>query len=98
MEQIVIESTLLDEWLRTAFVDGDGEAFLPCGAFDDELKAMLCISHDGVPMVRHDGHIYAPASWLAKEYPRHAEAIGTIAGKIAREMRESEARDGDTRI
>jgi len=83
VEQIVIESPVLDEWLRTAFMDDDGEAFLPCGAFGDELKAFLCISHDGVPIVRHEGHIYAPASWLATEHPRHAQAIDAIAAKIA---------------
>ena len=82
MDQIVIESPLLQEWLQTAFVDDDGQVFLPCGAFDNELKALLCIAHDGVPLVRHEGHIYASASWLAKEYPRYAETIGAIAAKV----------------
>ena len=86
MEQIVIESPLLDQWLRTAFVDDDGQVFLPCGAFGNELKALLCISHDGVALVRHEGHIYAPVSWLAREYPRYAKAIDTIVARIAREM------------
>ena len=86
MEQIVIESPLLEQWLRTALVDDHGRVFLPCGAFDNELKALLCISHDGVPIVRHEGHVYAPASWLAKEYPRHAQAIDTIADKVSREV------------
>ena len=82
MEQIVIESPLLEQWLRTAFVDDHGRVFLPCGAFDNELTALLCILHDGVPMVRHEGHLYAPASWLAGEYPRYAGAIDTITARI----------------
>ena len=86
MEQIVIESPLLEEWLRTALVDDHGEVFLPCGAFDNELKAMLCISHDGVPMFRHEGHIYAPVSWLTREYPRYAKAIDTIAAKVVNQV------------
>ena len=90
MRQIVIESPLLEEWLRTAFVDDRGRVFLPCGAFDNELEALLCISHDGVPMVRHEGHVYAPSSWLAREYPRHAQAIDTIAAIVAREVQPSE--------
>ena len=30
VQQIVIESPLLEQWLRTAFLDDDGQAFLPC--------------------------------------------------------------------
>ena len=95
MEQIVIESPLLEKWLRIAFVDDHGQVFLPCGAFDNELKALLCISHDGVPVVRHEGHIYAPASWLAKEYPRYAQAIDTIAVNIAQKMQAAELSECD---
>ena len=82
MNQIVIEAPLLDGWLRTAFLDDAGQVFLPCGAFGNELKALLCIAYDGVPTVQHEGHVYAPASWLAKEHPRDAKAIGAIAANI----------------
>ena len=82
MEQIVIENPLLEEWMRTAFVDDHGRVFLPCGAFGNELEALLCLSHDGAVMVRHERHIYAPTSWLAKEYPRYAQAIDAIAAKV----------------
>jgi len=83
MRQIVIEGKRLAKWLRTAFEDDCGVVFLPCGAFDNELKAMLCLGYDVAPVIQHDGHIYAPASWLAQEYPRHAEAIHTIVARIA---------------
>jgi hypothetical protein len=82
MEEVkgfVIESDLLPEWLRAFFVDDDGEVFLSCGAFDNERMAFLCMAHDGVPMVRDEGHVYAPASWIAKQYPCHADAVRTIA-------------------
>jgi hypothetical protein len=82
MEQVVIESQLLGKWLRPAFLDDDGQVFLPCGAFANELRSLLCLAHDGVPMVRDEGHIYAPASWLAEEHPGCAEAIGTIAANV----------------
>ena len=85
MERFVIESPLTEEWLRTTFVDVDGQVFLPCGALDNELTALLCISHDGVPFVQHQGHIYAPSSWLAREYPRYAQTIETIADRVLRE-------------
>ena len=82
MEEIVVESDLLEEWLRTAFLDDDGQVFLPCGACDDELSQVLSLIHDRVPVVRHEGHVYAPASWLAKEHPRFAETIDTIAASV----------------
>lgn len=87
MEQIMIEHPKLEAWLRTSFVADDGQVFLPCGAFDDELKAMLCVAHDGVSVVRHQGHLYVPASWLSEEYPRFADAIDTIVANIKRRMR-----------
>lgn len=82
MEQMVIESPLLEEWLRTVCLDDDGRVFLPCGAFADEPTAFMCLAYDGGPLVRHEGHIYAPASWLAKEYPRYAAVINTIAARV----------------
>ncbi|HOI54290.1 MAG TPA: hypothetical protein PLP01_03490 [Phycisphaerae bacterium] len=81
MEGFVVESDVLSEWLRTFFLDDDGEVFLPCGAFADERTALLCLAHDGVQMVRNEGHIYAPASWIAKEYPRWANTVRIIADK-----------------
>ncbi len=67
MEQIVIESSLLEEWLRTAFIDDNGQVFLPCGALDDEHMALLCLAHDCVPVVRHQRHIYAPRETVEDE-------------------------------
>ena len=82
MERIMIKDPRLEEWLRVAFLDDDGQVFLPCGAFGNELKALLCIAHDGAPMIRCKGHVYAPASWLAREHPRYAQAIETIVARI----------------
>ncbi len=70
------------EWLRTSFRDGRGEVFLPCGVFASEQIAFLFLAHDGVPVVRDAGHVYAPTSWLTREYPKHAEAINIIAAKL----------------
>ena len=84
MQQLEIEAPHPDRWLRTSFVDDNGEVFLPCGAFDNELNAMLCASHDGIAIVQHEGHVYAPRSWLAKEYPKYAKTIETIAASILR--------------
>lgn len=86
MDRIVFESTKLPRWLRVAFVDEDGQVFLPCGAFGNETLAMLCLGADGVPFVRDGKHIYAPASWLAELHPRLAEAIQTVASNVTRRL------------
>jgi len=86
MIEIAIDSPLLAEWLQTAFLDDNGEVFLPCGAFGSELDAMLCAVHDRVAVVQHNGHTYAPAPWLAKEHPREARTISTIAASIRARM------------
>ena len=88
MQHVVIESNVLEEWLRTTFVDDDGQIFLPCGAFGDELQALLSLTHDGVPIVQHQRHIYAPASWLAKEHARHASTINAIVEGAKKRMKE----------
>ncbi len=93
MDEIVIESPHLESWLRTSFVDNAGQVFLPCGAFGDEREAMLCVAHDGVPVVRHEGHVYAPSTWLAREYRRHAHVIETIAARITRAHEEGIERE-----
>jgi len=93
MKQFVIEGPVLDQWLRTSFIDDRGRVFLPCGALGDEVQAVLCIAHDGASMVQHDGHVYAPASWLAKEHPRWAKAIETIADRIIANHRNTNAAD-----
>ena len=82
MDQITVGPDTLPEWMRTSFLDDDGELFLPCGALADEQIALLCIVHDRVQVVKHHGHIYAPASWLAKEYPHHAETINAIVASV----------------
>ncbi|MCD4825946.1 MAG: hypothetical protein K8S55_15245 [Phycisphaerae bacterium] len=86
MEQITLENNSMPEWLRTAFRDDD-EVYLPCDAFADKQIALLGIAFDNVPFVQDHGHLYAPASWLAKEYPQHAEAINTIADSVKRKVR-----------
>jgi len=85
MIRLVIDGTELPRWLRTSFADDDGQVFLPCGAFGNELTALLCLAHDGEPLVRDGKHVYATASWLAKEHSSLADAINKIAARVRRE-------------
>jgi hypothetical protein len=93
MKQFVIEGPVLDQWLRTSFLDDRGRVFLPCGAFGDEIQAVLCLAHDGMSTIQHEGHVYAPASWLAKEHPRYARAIETIVARIIANERNTNVAD-----
>ena len=74
----------LEAWLRTFFVTDDGDVYLPCGAFGDESLAVLSLGFDGQSFVSDDGHAYAPATWLVKNYPHYAEAIKTIKAQTQR--------------
>ena len=93
MTRVVINDPKLPEWLRTSFVDDDGRVFLPCGAFGNELTALLCLGHDGEPLVRDGKHVYATAPWLAKEHPQLAEVIDKIAKSVASKIRASQVRE-----
>ena len=82
VEKFIVEGNELPEWLRTSFLDDCSEVYLACGAFDDEMTALLCLAHDCVPMVRDGKHVYAPITWLARQYPKHAEAVRIIADVV----------------
>ncbi len=85
MDQIVMQGKddyKLPEWLRTSFIGDDGTVYLPCGACSDERDALLRLAYDNVPVVRHHGHLYAPSSWLAREYPKYAHVFRIMGQKI----------------
>lgn len=69
----------ISAWLRTCFWDTDSDVYLPCGAFASEKDAYLRLAFDGISIVWSEGHIYAPSSWLAREYPKRAREIEIIA-------------------
>ena len=79
MEWFVIEGSKLPEWLRSLFVDEHGEVYFPCGAVGNERIIMLCMVADGVRVVRSDGHLYAPVTWLTREYPRYTAVFAAAA-------------------
>jgi len=79
LEKFIVEGDELPQWMRTSFVDANGEIYLACGAVGNEMSVSLCMAHDGVTMVRDGGHAYAPVTWLAREYPRHADEVRKIA-------------------
>ena len=87
MEGFKLRNEKIPEWKRIYFVDEDGTVMLPCGAFGNEMEAFLCLGFDGAPFVRHDGHIYAPATWLAGLHSNIAGHIEDVVDKVHRRHR-----------
>jgi hypothetical protein len=54
------------------------------------MKVFLCAGFDGTPVVYDGKHAYYPADWIAREFPKAAEA----ADKAARKVRECFASEG----
>jgi hypothetical protein len=84
MIQIEVESNLAKKWQRTAFIADNGHVFLPCGLFGNESMMLPVLLTCSARQVRFRKHVYAPAAWLEKEYPEHAQSIRTIAEKVRR--------------
>jgi hypothetical protein len=83
MELIEIQSEVarLPEYLRTTIVD-DGTFYLPCKIFGEEKPIGLCMVYDGIRMINYCRHLYAPAEWLRKEYPKYQTLIDAITDSV----------------
>ncbi len=79
MFQIISMKSATMPWRNTVFLDEDGEVYMPAEVFGDEFIMALCLIHDCKRQLAYEGHIYAPASWLAKEYPDLASKINEAA-------------------
>jgi hypothetical protein len=85
MELIEIQNKAmtLPEYLRTTIVE-NGTFYLPCKIFGDEKQIGLCMAYDGIRMIAHNRHLYAPAEWLRKEYPKYQTLIDVITNSVTR--------------
>jgi len=70
------------KWQRTAAISDDGVVFVPGGMLGNESEVLLCAGYDGVPMAIHLKHLYVPAQWMAKEFPKSAEVCELIERKV----------------
>ncbi len=65
----------IPRWGRTVFRGGDGEIFLPAFLADSEAVVFLKLGWEGERAIFDEDHLYAPGSWMAREYPQLAEII-----------------------
>jgi hypothetical protein len=56
-------------YVRTAGIDEEGRVFASAALTGNERDAVLRAVWDGVPAVIHDGHVFLPTSWLARDCP-----------------------------
>lgn len=62
------------KWMRTLVISDDGdEVFVPAAIAGNEDNVYLCTLFDGTATVSAHNHLYVPADWLAKEFPKAKE-------------------------
>lgn len=68
----------MKEQKQTAIVSG-GAVFLPAALFGNQDQIFICCGYDGTETIQDaDGRIYAPADWLATEFPEHRQRISDL--------------------
>jgi len=66
---------------QTAIISG-GAAFLPVELFGNAEQILLCCGYDGTETIQEaGGRLYAPADWLATEFPEHRQKISELVKK-----------------
>lgn len=66
-------------------MDQYGEVFLPIESAvspNAATRAALCAIWDGVPITYCDDHPFAPASWIAWQYPKVADSVAVARDKV----------------
>jgi hypothetical protein len=73
------------EWYRSGALAGDGTVFIPAAIASGyaagrqgEDRVLLMAASDGIPVVLDDGHLYAPAGWVASICPGMADVCALI--------------------
>lgn len=71
------------QWQRSAYLDKDGEVFVPAFIACGDPEALLATGYDGTDVVLdEDEHLYVPASWVRANYPEAADLATKIESKV----------------
>jgi len=69
---------------QTAIISG-GAVFLPAALFGNQDQIFICCGYDGTETIQDaSGRIYAPADWLATEFPEHRQRISELSTQSER--------------
>jgi myo-inositol-hexaphosphate 3-phosphohydrolase len=75
----------IPSWARIAIVSDDDVLFVtPAVADISEMTALLCAGWDGTPVINYNEHIYVPADWMKREYPRCVDLVDKISARVAK--------------
>jgi len=67
---------------QTATISG-GAVFLPAALFGNQDQIFICCGYDGTETIQDaSGCIYAPADWLATEFPEYQKQINELKNQI----------------
>jgi hypothetical protein len=83
------------KWARLAFIEDNGQVFLPAVLLASEMEVLLMLGWDGTPAVNHKGHLYAPSDWMVCE-AKDPEVKRVIA-KAARGVRANTGTQHETK-
>jgi hypothetical protein len=82
----------MPRWARRAALSHEGVVYLPGLLAASEMEVFLCAGFDRTSVLFDGTHGYYPADWIAREFPRAAEAADTASRKV-RELFASEGTD-----
>ena len=81
----------IPRWKRTlGFDKSTGEVFVPAAIAGNEQNVLLCALYDGTRAAEFHKHMYFPANWVAKEFPKTAEICNAMI-EAARKSIDSES-------
>lgn len=83
-------SRSVPKWARRVAVASNGTVFVPGLIAGNPTTIFICASCDGTAALVAGNHAYYPADWIAREFPKAAEAVRHIE-TMAREFMKSEA-------
>lgn len=68
-------------WMLSAGYSA-GEVFVPAAVGGNENQVALCAMHDGVALITCWKHVYVPATWAKREFPKEADVIELIERRV----------------
>jgi hypothetical protein len=81
------EFALLPRWTRTVGLADDGTIYMSAILGGSEKVMLLCAGYDGTRCCEWKGHLYVPADWMAREFPKTSEGVRNVTAAIRAEAR-----------
>lgn len=74
----------LAKWKRSVGVSPEGKIYVPAVIAGSEMMVLMCAGWDGTELLLlgKPGHLYVPADWMAREFPKTTEAIAKITKMV----------------